>query len=262
MKSTFITTGALTAAAALMLSACSSGSGNGAGSGSEAEPDDGSITVFAAASLNQVFADLGESFEDETGTSVDFSFGGSSDLVAQMQAGAPADVFASANEKNMDKMTDEDLMEDQPQMFATNTLTIVTAPGNPTGVKDLHSLSADDISLVICAPEVPCGAATQEVAELAGVELSPVSEENAVTNVLGKVTSGQADAGLVYVTDATGAGDDVTAVDFPEAADVINNYPIGVLKSSKNSEAAGQWVDCVLSDTGRRALADAGFGSP
>lgn len=256
MKSTLITTGALTAAAALMLSACSGGSGNGA------EADGGSITVFAAASLNQVFADLGESFEEETGTSVDFSFGGSSDLVAQMQAGAPPDVFASANEKNMDKMTDEDLMEGQPQMFATNTLTIVTAPDNPRGVEDLHSLSADDISLVICAPEVPCGAATQEVAELADVELKPVSEENAVTDVLGKVTSGQADAGLVYVTDATGAGDDVTAVDFPEAAEVINNYPIGVLKPSENAEAAQQWVDYVLSDTGREALADAGFGSP
>lgn len=256
MKSTLITTGALTAAAALMLSACSGGSGNGA------ESDGGSITVFAAASLNQVFADLGESFEEETGTSVDFSFGGSSDLVAQMQAGAPADVFASANEKNMDKMTDEDLMEGEPQMFATNTLTIVTAPDNPKGVEDLHSLSADDISLVICAPEVPCGAATQEVAELADVELKPVSEENAVTDVLGKVTSGQADAGLVYITDATGAGDDVTAVDFPEASDVINNYPIGVLKSSKNAEAAQQWVDYVLSDTGQKALADAGFGAP
>lgn len=261
MKSTLIATGALTAVATLILSACAGGSGNGA-SGNDAEPDRGSITVFAAASLNQVFADLGESFEEETGTSVDFSFGGSSDLVAQMQAGAPADVFASANEKNMDKMTDEDLMEGQPQMFATSTLTIVTAPGNPTGVEDLHSLSADDISLVICAPEVPCGAATQEVAELAGVELSPVSEENAVTDVLGKVTSGQADAGLVYVTDATGAGDDVTAVNFPEAAEVINNYPIGVLKSSENAEAAQQWVDYVLSDTGREALADAGFGSP
>lgn len=247
-------------AAVALLSACSNTAPDTAESADSAA-EGGELTVFAAASLHQVFEDLGAEFEDETGTTVSFSFAGSSDLVAQMQGGAPADVFASADEANMEKMTSAGLMAGQPQNFATNTLTIVTAPDNPKGITDLASLGGDDIDLVICAPAVPCGAASQAVAERAGVTLAPVSEENAVTDVLGKVTSGQADAGLVYSTDAVGAGDDVAIVDFPEAADVVNVYPIGILDDAEHPEAAQQWVDFVLSETGQKALADAGFGA-
>ena len=146
---------------------------------------------------------------DHDGVKVEFNFAGSSDLVAQIQQGAPADVFASADEANMEKLTADDLQGSDPQTFASNTLEIAVPPGNPAGIESFQDLAEDGLNLVICAPEVPCGAATQTVAESAGVELKPVSEEQSVTDVLAKVTSGEADAGLVYVTDVIAAGDDV-----------------------------------------------------
>jgi len=221
------------------------------------------LTVFAAASLTSSFEQLGESFEkSHEGVQVDFNFAGSSDLVAQVQSGAPADVLASADEANMEKLTADDLQGSDPELFATNTLEIATPPDNPADVQSLEDLADPDINLVICAPEVPCGAASQSVAEAAGVTLEPDSEEQSVTDVLGKVTSGEADAGLVYVTDVITAGDAVQGIEFPESASVVNSYPIATVADSENADLAQEFVDLVLSDEGQQVLADAGFGQP
>ncbi|MFD4179839.1 molybdate ABC transporter substrate-binding protein [Rhodococcus sp. NPDC058514] len=223
----------------------------------------GDITVFAAASLKKTFTELGEKFEAEhPGTNVEFSFAGSSDLVAQLTQGAPADVFASADTKNMTKAVDAGLTADAPVNFATNTLTIVTPPGNPKNIATFADLANPGTQVVVCAPQVPCGAATQKIEETSGTDITPVSEESSVTDVLGKITSGQADAGLVYVTDAAGAGAAVATVPFPESAGVVNTYPIAGLKSSENSATAGEFVDFVVGPTGRQVLAGAGFAAP
>ncbi|WP_210424421.1 molybdate ABC transporter substrate-binding protein [Gephyromycinifex aptenodytis] len=256
---------AIAAALVGMLAAC------GSAATPEAAPSQGSdqaspqkLTVLAAASLKSTFTDLATTFEStHPGTDVELSFAGSSDLVSQLTAGAPGDVFASADEKNMTKAVDGGVVvSDSPKMFATNTLTIVTPPGNPKKVATFADLARTDLQTVICAPQVPCGSATKKVAEAAGVTVHAVSEENAVTDVLGKVTSGQADAGLVYVTDAAGAGDKVTAVPFPEAATAINRYPIAVTKEAVNPALAAEFVDLVTSEAGQNVLREAGFGSP
>jgi molybdate transport system substrate-binding protein len=221
------------------------------------------LTVFAAASLTSSFEQLGESFEkSHEGVQVDFNFTGSSDLVAQIQSGAPADVFASADEANMEKLTGDDLQADDPQDFASHTLEIVTPPDNPAGITSFADLAKDGVNVVVCAPEVPCGAATVKAEEATGVTLSPVSEEQSVTDVLAKVTSGEADAGLVYVTDVAAAGDAVHGVPFPESSDIVNTYPIVALEDSKNGDLAQDFVDLVLSDTGQGILEEAGFAQP
>ncbi|WP_235734922.1 molybdate ABC transporter substrate-binding protein [Nocardioides alcanivorans] len=230
------------------------------GSGSD---KDVTLTVFAAASLTSTFTEIGEKFEAENdGVTVNFNFAGSSDLVAQIQQGAPADVFASADENNMTKATDDDLTAEDPELFATNVLTIVTEPGNPEGITSLADLANDDLTVVLCAPEVPCGAASTRVEEAAGVDIAPASEESSVTDVLNKVTSGEADAGLVYVTDAKNAGDAVTAVEFAESAEAVNNYPIAALEDSEHGDLAQAFVDYVLGSVGQGVLAAAGFGQP
>lgn len=241
----------------------------GCGSPSAPAPSDtaagpaGSITVFAAASLKSAFTEIGNRFEtDNPGVSVEFSFAGSSDLVTQLTHGAHADVFASADTRNMDKAEQQGLLDGAAVNFASNTLTIVVGPGNPKGIKSFADLADPALSVVICAPPVPCGAATQRVEQAAGVTLAPVSEESSVTDVLNKVTTGQADAGIVYVTDAAGAGDKVTEVRFPEAAGAVNTYPIAVLGQSQSTDLARRFVDLVTSEAGQKALAKAGFAKP
>jgi molybdate transport system substrate-binding protein len=223
----------------------------------------GSITVFAAASLKSAFTEIADQYKtDNPGSSVEFSFAGSSDLVTQLTQGATADVFASADTRNMDKAAQAGLLDGNPVNFATNTLTIAVAPGNPKGITSFRDLTKPGVSVVACAPPVPCGGATQKVEKATGITLAPVSEESSVTDVLNKVTTGQADAGIVYVTDAAGAGDKVTAVPFPEAAQAVNTYPVAVLKQSKNSAAAHRFVDLVTAEAGQKALAKAGFAKP
>ncbi|HQR28358.1 MAG TPA: molybdate ABC transporter substrate-binding protein [Nocardioides sp.] len=247
-------------AGALVLAAAVSGCG-GDDSGSDAEQGT-TLTVFAAASLTGAFEQLGQEFEaDHAGVDVQLSFAGSSDLVAQIQGGAPADVFASADEATMEKLTADDLVG-TPEAFATNVLEIAVPPGNPAGVASLQDLTKPGLNLVVCAPEVPCGAAAQQVAESAGLTLTPVSEEQSVTDVLNKVTSGEADAGLVYVTDVKAAGDDVEGITFPESAGVVNVYPIATVTDSPNADLAQEFMDLVLSDDGRSVLAGFGFGRP
>nr|WP_254924405.1 MULTISPECIES: molybdate ABC transporter substrate-binding protein [unclassified Rhodococcus (in: high G+C Gram-positive bacteria)] len=223
----------------------------------------GEITVFAAASLRATFTDLGTRFEAEhPGTSVEFSFAGSSDLAAQLISGAPADVFASADTKNMTATVDENLVAGSPVDFASNTLTIVTAPGNPNRIASFADLANPDVLTVICAPQVPCGAATAAVETATGTLVPAVSEESSVTDVLGKVTSGQADAGLVYVTDAAGAGAAVTTVPFEESSEAVNTYPIATLRGCGNPDTARAFTEFVTGPVGRDVLGRAGFAAP
>lgn len=218
------------------------------------------LTVFAAASLTDPFSDLGKEFAaDHDAVKVRFSFGGSSDLVSQIQGGAPADVFASADTATMGKLGDA---AGDPHDFASNTLEIAVPRGNPARISSLADLAAPGVKLVICAAEVPCGAATQKVVTAAGLTLDPVSEEQSVTDVLGKVESGEADAGLVYVTDVKGAGDKVEGIAFPESASAVNLYPIAALDDAKHHALAEEFVAFVLGSQGQQVLADAGFAAP
>ncbi len=219
--------------------------------------------MFAAASLTSTFTELGRTFEaGHPGVDVTFSFAGSSDLVTQLQAGAPADVFAAADTTNMAKATGDDLVAGEPVVFASNTLTIAVPPGNPARVRSFADLARPGTTVVVCAPQVPCGAATEKVETAAGVSLEPVSEESSVTDVLNKVVSGEADAGVVYLTDAKGSGGKVTAVDFPEAQQAVNSYPIATLAASRQPDLARQFVDLVTGPQGRQVLGAAGFGAP
>lgn len=221
------------------------------------------LTVYAAASLKDTFTEIGKEFEAEhKGVKVQFSFAGSSDLVAQIQQGAPADVFASADIKNMDKATGDKLTAGAPVNFASNTLEIVTPPDNPAKVASLADLGKSGIKVVICAAEVPCGAAAHKVEDVSGVNIKPVSEEASVTDVLNKVATGEADAGLVYVTDVKSAGGKVHGVAFPESSVAVNTYPIAALTGSKSADLARQFVDLVTSDKGQAVLTAAGFAKP
>jgi len=237
-----------------------------AGCGSKSESPSaggGQLIVFAAASLKGAFTDIGKQFQnDNPGASVEFSFAGSSDLATQLVQGAQADVFASADTKSMDKAAQAGLLAANPVNFASNTLTIAVAPGNPKKITTFRDLTRPGTTVVVCAPQVPCGAATQKVEKATGVDLAPVSEESSVTDVLNKVTTGQADAGLVYVTDAIAAGAKVAAVPFPEAAGAVNTYPIASLEQSQNPELARKFLDLVTGDAGQKTLSAAGFAKP
>jgi molybdate transport system substrate-binding protein len=234
-----------------------------AGCGGSSDDGDTTLTVYAAASLTAPFEQLGERFESEhDGVEVTFGFAGSSDLVAQLRGGAPADVLASADEATMEKAVEDGLVADDPRILATNTLRIAVPPGNPADVWTLQDLADPALNLVVCAHEVPCGAAARRAAEAAGVTLHPVSEEQSVTDVLAKVTTWEADAGLVYATDVLAAGDAVLGLDFAESGEAVNGYPIAVLAGSEEPELAEAFVELVLGDEGQQLLADAGFGAP
>ena len=246
---------------ALSLTACGDDSDAG-DKGDKGDTEKTTLTVFAAASLTKTFEQLETTFEDaHPDVDVKLSFGGSSDLVAQITEGARADVFASADTKNMDKLVAADLDDGDPAEFATNTLVIAGPPGNPAGVEGLADLGDKDLDVVVCAPEVPCGSASVEVAKAAGVTLAPDSEEQSVTDVLGKVESGEADAGLVYVTDVKGAGDAVEGIEFPESGEVVNHYPIVGVKDSAHADLARAWIELVLGE-GQAVFTSAGFGPP
>lgn len=216
--------------------------------------DDSPPVVFAAASLSAPFEDLVE----DAGTPARFSFGGSNALVDQLVGGAPADVFAAASTTTMDRAVAEGVVEGEPVRFATNVLVLVTPPGNPAGITGLDD-SLDGAKLVVCAPEVPCGQAAAALAATAGTTLAPVSEESAVTDVLGKVTSGEADVGLVYATDAAAAGDTVTTIDIPASAQHVNEYWIAAVRDGDGA-AAASFIDLVIGQQGQDLLAARGFG--
>lgn len=244
---------------AIALAAAASGCAGPAGGGAP-EQD---LTVFAAASLKGPFTALAKKFEaGHPGTRVTLSFAGSADLATQLGQGAPADVFASADQKNMAKAAGAALVDGTPRDFASNVLAIAVPPANPANIGSFADLARPGTKLVVCAAQVPCGAAAATIAARAGVALKPVSEESAVTDVLGKVASGEADAGLVYVTDVRAAAGKVKGIDVPESAYAVNKYPIAALKGSRNKELAAAFVALVTGAEGQQLLTDAGFGSP
>ncbi len=222
------------------------------------------LTVFAAASLTGTFDAIGTAFEQvNPGTTVTFSYDGSSSLVNQIEQGAPADVFASADQATMDKLIAAGLAGGDPVTFAANALTIAVPADNPAGVTSLNDLTTAGVKTVLCAPEVPCGSVAQKVFDAAHVDVKPVSEEQNVTSVLSKVSLGEADAGLVYTTDVTAAGGSVAAVALPDDPSVqaaaVTTYPIVVVRGSSNAATAAAFVAFVQSNAGQRILTDAGF---
>ena len=244
--------------AVLTLTACGGNDvdGEGASGGEER-----TVTIAAAASLGNAFEEIADTFEsNHPGVTVQLQLAGSSDLASQITSGAEMDVFASADENNMDKVVEA--VDGTPKIFATNVLTIITERGNPEGITGLDDLTDTDLAVVVCAPQVPCGTATEKLTQQEDVTLSPASEESQVTDVLAKVRSGEADAGLVYVTDATGAGDDVTMVKTTGADKVVNQYPIAALADAPESDLAREFVDLVTGPEGQKVLQEKGFGAP
>ncbi len=253
---------AAAAGLALALAACGSSSTSTGSAATSAAPAAQTLTVLAAASLTGTFTDIGKQFEtDNPGVTVKFSYGGSSDLAQQIVNGSPADVFAAASDATMKTVTDASLTTAAPTVFATNVLQIATVPGNPKGIATFADLAKPDLKVVVCAAQVPCGAAAAKIEKATGVTLKPVSQEPDVKSALSKVTTGNADAGLVYVTDVAAAKGTVQGVSFPEAKQAVTNYPIAVLKDSKQADLAAKFVAAVTGESGRKTLQAAGFGA-
>ena len=232
----------------------SAGASGGAGKAT------GKVTVLAAASLQKAFEEIEKTVEkDNPGLDVTFDFQGSQDLVASLAGGDSADVLATANNSTMKTAADQKLVGNQTE-FATNVLTLIVPKGNPKKITGLDS-SLEGANLVICAPEVPCGEATKKLAEAQGITLNPVSEEQKVTDVRGKVESGEADAGIVYTTDAAAAKDKTDKIDIPDGG-VVNHYPIAPTAKPENPAGAQVFIDAVTGKTGQEVLAKYGFGKP
>lgn len=241
------------------VAACSSSDSSSGASGS-ASPSatQTTLTVFAAASLTKSYDQIGQQFEKaHPGVTVKFSYAGSQSLVDQLDQGAPADVLATADTKTMDKAGKGSLVG-PTKIYTSNLLTVITPPGNPGKVTGFND-SLSSVKLVICAPAVPCGNATKKLEKALDVTLRPVSEEQQVTDVRGKVESGEADAGIVYRTDAKVSGDKVDTIDIKGADKAVNLYPIAVTKNAKSPEVAQQFVDYVTSDAGKKVLTANGF---
>lgn len=223
----------------------------------------GDIVVFGAASLTDTFTELGEQFEAENpDATVTFNFAGSSALAQQIISGAPADVFASASPATMQQVTDEDLAAGEPVVFVSNRLEIVVPAGNPAGITGLKDFTNEDLTIALCAEEVPCGAASVKVFKAAGLTPAPDTYEEDVRATLTKVELDEVDAALVYRTDVIVAGDSVEGIDFPESGEAVNDYPIALLSEAPNSEAGQAFIDFVLSEAGQTVLGDAGFDLP
>lgn len=255
----------------LVGAACGGGDGNGAastaamtGPAMTAMPAKvtGDITVLAAASLTEAFTEMGKAFEAANpGIKVTFSFGASSTLATQANQGAPGDVFASADEANMKKVTDAGNAGD-PTTFVRNRLAILVGKGNPEGIFTLADFASPGVSFVMCGAEVPCGKFGQQALDKAGVTAKPKSYEENVKAVVTKVTLGEADAGIVYVTDAKAAGDSAQGVDIPDAQNVIAVYPLAVLKQTSHADVASAFKAYVLSPPGQQIMSRYGFLPP
>lgn len=232
-------------------------------SGCAQEADTTELTVFAAASLTSSFQEIAEAFEGQhDGTVVKLQFAGSPDLVAQLAEGAPADVLATADTATMDDAVSQGLIAGTSEVFATNRMEIAVPPDNPAQIDDLDDLERDNVTLVVCAPAVPCGAAAYQVAENAGITLRPASEESSVSGVIGKVAAGEAEAGIVYVTDVANPDNAVLGVPIPDSLNVTNRYPVGVTASAREADLAASFVDFVQGEQGQAILAGVGFGAP
>lgn len=259
----------LAAVLSVALAGCGGASGSSAATGSatpatsSAPRLSGTLTVFAAASLTGVFTELGHRLEkDNPGLTVRFNFAGSSALATQLTQGAPADVFASADQAQMAVVTKAGLQKGDPQVFTQNVLEIAVPKGNPAHVTGLKDFANPNLKIAVCAPQVPCGAAAQKVFAATNTHAVPDTQEQDVKAALTKVELGEVDAALVYTTDVNAAGDKVQGIPFPEAADAVNTYPVCVLKAAPDPAAAQAFVDLVRSPVGQQALTAAGFRSP
>ncbi len=234
----------------------------GGDSGGKAETD-GQIVVFAASSLTEAFNELGAAFEQaHPGSQVVFNFAGSGDLARQILDGAPADVFAAADSQSMAAITEAGMELNAPTVIARNTFEIIVEAGNPLGIATLADLTDPDLVVVLCAPSVPCGAGAAQVLTAAGVTLTPSSLEDKVKGVVTKVTTGEADAGIVFVTDVLAAGTTATGVSIAADVNVITSYPIVAVRDAPNALTAQAFVEFVAGDAGRAILAAHGFLSP
>jgi molybdate transport system substrate-binding protein len=233
----------------------------GCSSDSDATPKAEAVTVFAASSLTDVFADLGTAFERRNrGIELSFVFGSSSDLVTQLEQGARAEVLASADEVSMKRALDANVVAGDPHVFVRNELEIIVPAENPGGVTELADLANEDLVLTICNRECPAGRYALEVFENAGMSVVPDSLEAEVKGVVTRVVLGEADVGIAYVTDTRAAAGEIVGIPIPDDDAVVASYQIGALSGS--SDAAGRLIDFVLSDEGRRILRRYGFLPP
>lgn len=219
--------------------------------------------MFAAASLNKAFDKIGQQFEQRhPGVTMKFNYAGSSSLATSIKQGARADVFASANTKNMTAVTKEKLASGTPEVFAKNKLEIMVAKGNPMKITTVRDLSKPAVKVAVCAPAVPCGSYSKDVFDKANVTVKPVSEETSVSGVVTKVSLGEADAGVVYVTDVKAAGGKVTGVPIPANQNVVADYPMVRLKDAQNGAASTAFMKYVDGQQGQQVLASYGFLPP
>jgi molybdate transport system substrate-binding protein len=219
--------------------------------------------VFAAASLTESFTQIAEGFEAANpNATVTLNFGASSALAQQIISGAPAGVFASASPATMAQVTGNGDADGEPTVFVRNRLEIAVPAGNPGDVSGLADFAEEDLTIALCAEQVPCGAAALRAFEAAGITPAPDTLEQDVKATLTKVELGEVDAAVVYRTDVIAAGDTVEGIEFPEAAEAVNDYPIVTLAAAPNPEAAQAFVGYVLSEEGQQVLADAGFDGP
>lgn len=228
--------------------------GCGGGDGSD------EVTVFAAASLTEAFTEIAEDFEQANpDTTLRLNFAGSTTLAAQIIRGASAEVFVSANQAQMQRVTEADRAAGEPIVFVQNKLQIVVPKANPGNVDGLAAFGKPELDIALCAEQVPCGAASQQAFELAGIIPAADTLEQDVKAVLTKVALNEADAGLVYRTDVASAGGDVTGIDFPEADQAVNDYSIVALNGAPNAAAGEEFIDYVLSAPGKAVLDRFGF---
>lgn len=247
------------------LTACGSEGGRATttGTGSPGTGASGEIVVFAASSLTEAFTTMGDAFTAQNPDArVTFNFAGSGDLVTQIGQGAPADLFVSADDANMAKLTDAGDNAGQPVSIAKNTFEIIVEPGNPKGITGLADLGNPDLVVVLCADTVPCGKGAAKVLANAGVTVTPKSYEDKVKGVVTKVTTGEADAGIVFATDVRAAGDKAAGVAIPADVNVISNYPMVVTKDAPNRSGAAAFLAFATSDAGQAILARYGFLAP
>ena len=223
----------------------------------------GTITVFAAASLTAAFTDIGKAFHAANPSAdVRFNFAASSTLVTQINQGAPADVFASADDANMKKLTDAGNNLGNPIEFATNKLQVIVPKSNPRNVTSVTDLAKSNVVTVTCDPSVPIGAYTQQVFQKANITVKPKSLEPDVKGIVSKVLAGEADAGVVYATDVLAAGSGAQGVVIPDEWNVIANYPISVVRETHDAYSAQVFMNYVLSSDGQSILAKYGFTAP
>ena len=253
----------LSLVAALALAGCGGSDASSGGSGGSSDKETGTLNVLAAASLTETFTSLAKDFEaDHPGVTVKLAFDSSATLAEQVTQGAPADVLATADEATMQTVVDAGGTEGDPQLFATNHLQMVVPKDNPADIQQFSDLEKPGVKYVVCVDTAPCGKLAAKVLAATGIKAEPASEEVDVKAVLSKVELGEADAGLVYATDAVAGGDKVKPVDIPTSNENLNSYPIAALADAKKPELAKEWVDLVTGTQGQQALADAGFGKP